>query len=61
VAHEDYEYVDHDDDFDYSSEEEWEESGLARSSSMGFRDKLPSLRASAEAEEIEESLDERLD
>ena len=51
----DHDYVD-DDEFSYSSEEDWEEPGPLQRGSR-FPDKLPSLRASAEAEEVEERLE----
>jgi hypothetical protein len=51
-------YVD-DDDFGYSSEEDWESRAL-KGGGARVLDRLPSMRASVEAEEVEESLDERL-
>ena len=50
----DYDYVD-DDDFDYSSEDDWESRPLGDGPGR-FPDKLPSVRASFEAEEVEERL-----
>ena len=49
----DHDYVD-DDEFSYSSEEDWEDPGLLQHGRSRCPDKLPSLRASAEAEEVEE-------
>lgn len=51
-------YID-DDDFDYSSEDDCESRTL-KGGGARFLDRLPSVRASVEAEEVEESLDERL-